>query len=663
MPRQRGQRLNFNFTKGWNTEASPLTFPEGTAQDIDNVILDIDGSIRRRGGVDYDDQNTYFGMDTIPLYNTYAVMVDEWTNVGGNGSNKLLVSQFGTTLYFHEFAGVNTISNLVDSLDFSSYAVDIPEARKGVVQVTSGLGYLFVTGQYIDPFYVAYDSGAGTVSATPIYIEIRDFDGVEDSLDVDERPATLTALHEYNLRNQGWPDSFDCILNGASKTTTDPVDYTFTHKAVYPSNADILYFGKTATGSTEDDIDRYDPSTMFKAVTGTTPAPQGKFVLDAFNRARSVVSGLSVSGADEVFDTRPKAVAFHNGRVFYAGLKDAGHTGEVYYSQQLTNIDNVGYCYQQNDPTAEEFNDLLPTDGGLLIIPDAGEILRLEEANNGILLFATNGVWEISGQEGRFSATEFTIRKVTELGVLSADTVVNADSNWFYWSTTGIVALQRDKVSQYLAADVISKATIQTGYNNITLSNRENARGTFIRNEKKIYWLYGTDEDFDGVNGRFKYNGVLVLDTQLGAFYKYSISDVVADAAPYVAGVVEMAATVDATVAEEVTALGITVTAGGVDVTVSGAGYGDQASIFSPLKLLCVRPGTAGNNALTFAEFRSNTFHDWYYYDGTGADYTSYIETGYDHGGTPMYEKSPTYVYTYLRRASKSDFPLLPGYV
>lgn len=660
MPRSRGQRLNFSFVKGLNTEASPLTFPENTALDLDNVVLDVDGSIRRRGGVDYDNKTDYFAEAPDSDYLTHAIRMGVWDNVGGDANNKFVVSQYGNTLYFHSFGGLETLENYIGGIDFSAYAINLAEARKDALNFTSGLGYLFVTGKYIDPFYVSYKSG--TLSASDILIEIRDFDGVDDNLDVDERPTDLSDYHHYNLRNQGWPKSFDCSYKEGSKSTTDPVAYTFDKSGFYPSNADIVYLGKTSIGSNADSLDRYDPTVLKKAIVGSTPAPKGHYILNAFNRDRSTLSGYNVPNGDKTFSTRPTSVAFHNGRVFYGGSTDVGYVGKVYYSQQLTNIKNAGKCYQKNDPTSEDANQILATDGGVISITDAGAIQYMEESSIGLLVFASNGVWEITGENESFTATSVDVRKVTELGVTSGESVVNADGTWLYWSNTGIVSLTRDKVSGSLTAEVVSKNTIKTFFNQIPEAIKTHVRGKYIRNEKKVYWLYSNSDSFDGLNTAFKANRVLILDVQIGAFYPYTISDVNADAPPYVSDISEMGSAVVTTVAEGVTAGGTQVTSGGVDVTVSGSGFGSEDSVFSALKLLCVRPTSVGNYGLTFGEFRGNTFHDWYYYDGVGADYVSFLETGYDHGGAPVYTKQPTYIYTYLRTTSKSDFPVLPTF-
>ena len=56
MARQRGIDAQLDLTKGFVTEANPVSFPKEAATDIDNCIIDKDKSIRRRPGVDLEQQ-------------------------------------------------------------------------------------------------------------------------------------------------------------------------------------------------------------------------------------------------------------------------------------------------------------------------------------------------------------------------------------------------------------------------------------------------------------------------------------------------------------------------------------------------------------------------------------------------------------------------------
>lgn len=652
MARYRGKKQYFHFASGWNTEAAPTTFPENTAYDLDNVIIDVDGSIRRRPGIDYETSWSRYGADfSLIDMQTYGIGFFEWRNVSGSGSINMSVTQCGLNLYFHIINGDATTATLTGSLDFSSFATDVANAKISRIQVADGLGYLFVCGRYIEPFYVTYTGTSFT--ATEISIKIRDFDGAPDTtFGVIDRPVTAGDSHIYDLLNAGWPigriNTFcgNTVMSG-TEGAYNVITYTASNS--WPSRADIQYLGVTTNGSGDLAFDR---NQLIQQTFGNTPAPNGHFITNAFSQDRYVLSGL-VGVASTNIPTRPETVAFHNGRVFWAGIFTQGLSGNIYYSQQLTEVDKAGNCYQEQDPTAETFNDLLDTDGGLLPIPGAGQIVKIMEGGDGIVVFASNGVWQISGSQGKFSATDFAVTKITDVGCCNGQSVINADNVILYWSDAGIIALQRDQITAQLNDSNLTKNTIQTGYLLLGGINRRFASGAFIAEEKKAVWFYSTDSASDGINDRYKYNGVLVLDTQLGAFYKYSISDT-AQTAPYMCGIIRTTPFSSGEVAESVTVGGVDVTVSAVTVTVSSTSY-TGVDITAWKILTAVDSATTGGAFnFTMSEFTSRSWHDWFKEDAVGINYTSYLETGYEVFGDVTLDKIPTYVFTYFSPESKS---------
>ena len=67
MSQAKANKLYRTFLKGLVTEASPLTFPENTTYDEDNMLVFPAGNRARRLGIDYEDgyQLSTYELDTI----------------------------------------------------------------------------------------------------------------------------------------------------------------------------------------------------------------------------------------------------------------------------------------------------------------------------------------------------------------------------------------------------------------------------------------------------------------------------------------------------------------------------------------------------------------------------------------------------------------------
>lgn len=464
---------------------------------------------------------------------------------------------------------------------------------------------------------------------------------------VDTRPTTLTAIHNYNLRNQGWPTSFENSPNAGGDGGTivqDPVTYTHSILGVYPSNADIIWAAKLTSAVRVASLNSYSPWQLEREIFGNTPAAKGHFIINAFDRNRQ-----SVSGIDGIYDEsrdketwRPISVVFHAGRIWYLM-----QTGEVYFSQTLTELKNAAKCYQEADPTAEDINDLVATDGGKIDIAGIAKGLTMIPVRAELAVLADNGVWTISGTaDGGFTATDQEIRQITNVGVVGRETVVNAEDVIYYWSRGGIYALIQDQVSGALQPQNISQNTIQSTYLAIPEAGKVNARAFYDEAEKKLYWFYndGDSSSYDGTNFRFKYNKALVLDLNLQAFYKYSFET---EDLPWISAMLQKKAGGFDSVTENVTDGGVQVTNSGEDVTVTTI---DTTLADVKLKFLTFAETSTDTYQYTFSELNSDRMLDWYTFDSTGTNYTSFIETGHDILEDVISEKEANTVYCFFKR-------------
>ena len=610
MPQSLNQKAVNNFVRGLVTEAAELTFPEGASVDELNCDLRRDGTRRRRLGVAYETGNV---LSTYTLGDAEQTATGSWVNVGGNADLEFLVFQKGARLYFYN-KGALPYSNQVESnsVNLASYEQSGSNgADTAKCQFTSIKGNLVVSSPEINTIAIQYSSGTFTV--TQISFDVRDFEFQGDTSTYFDNDSSPSQDRKYDAQNAGWNTG-----NGA------PTDLT--KRLTHP-----WYAGKDSSGN-------YDSAEWEKIYGGTTLTGNGHYILDFFTKNRGSASGLT--GLTKMTDTessRFRCAESFSGRVFYAGIDSAENAGTILFSKVVETVDDLGICHQQNDPTAEYLSDLYATDGGELRIPDAVKIQRLYAYQNSLFVFAENGVWQISGVDGVFRATEFSVNRVTRVGILQPQTFVEAEGVPFWWSRFGIHTLTTDPVSGQGQEQNLTIPTVQTFWDNIDADAKLKVTAVYDAINKRIYWGYpDANETVES-----KINNFLILDVPLQAFIPWKISDQASNTdcvvglafySGYGASEVALDVTSNNGVDDVVTSAGDDV----VSTQVSNTTTGDAAII-----LIC-REGS--NNKITFGAFTAIDFLDW-----GDTNYTSFAETGYDFIGDVITKKNAPYIVTYCR--------------
>lgn len=595
------------FVKGLITEAGPLTFPENASLDEENCVLNREGSRQRRLGMDFEEG---YSLRSATITASTAVTVMRWENAANNPAYQFAVVQIGNVLYVHDANPTSISNSLVGTVTIAGFAGD------KVCVGANGSGYLFVTTGSSNPIYLQYNPTTNTVTQGTITLKIRDIFGLDDGLAVDARPATLSVSHDYNLRNQGW--------------NSTQISHYFTHSSVYPSNAQQWFVGK-------DNNDDFSPQMLNKQDFGTTPAPKGRFIIDAFLRSagRNTASGLTTTADQE--DGRPSCVAFAFERVFYSGVASTipassatqpNMTGFVFYSRTVRTPTDFGQCYSDADPTSEVDSELAETDGGFINIPSSGRIYGIVPKGGFLLVMAEQGIWAITGDDGGFRATANQVVKLSDFGCLSTSSIVDMEDGIMYWNRGGIYAVLPNDTGG-LEVKNISEVTIQKFYNSLSFAAKRGATGNYDPVNRRVSWLFSTDPAYNGTSFRTKYTNELVFDTVLAAFYKHSLSSI-GEPSPYVAGYVECPNFVTR---QE-----------GVATTVD--------SVTKYLTIQFLNP-TTGSAVYTFSFYKDISFRDWKTLDTVGASYTSFLETGYELAGDTTRNKQVTYLVTHFRRSER----------
>lgn len=652
--RSQTTKLYRTYVKGLITEASPLTYPEDTSIDEDNCLIFPKGNRTRRLGADFED-SYQLSTHEIADPSTTPIVEFVWSSVNNDALTSFLCTQVGGVIYFYNIYASPISSGLKSfSVDLTSYAASgATDIESSPIQMDSGKGFLFVAGEKINPLVIEYDPDTDTIDVEAIDILIRDFEGVDDGLGVDEEPTTLSAEHQYNLQNQGWFGSTSTTaktvtLFGRQVTTTlaSSINHIQKYKDVigrYPGNNKQWILGKTQVESERGYfIGDFSPNLLNKSHVGNTRAPRGHYIVSAFNVDRSAVSGIAGLSTDTK-TYRPTSVAFFSGRVWWFSRSG------VYFSQVMTSKEKAGQCFQEADPTAEDINELVATDGGYISIPSADEIVRGVEIGDGVMAFARNGVWLIAGSDKGFSALEYLVTKVSAIGTDAPYSIVVANDNIFWWSKVGIQQIQQASgqfgpIPNSFSSNNISIMTVDTLFKEVDVDSRKFVKGIFDPSTNTVFWAYRTSS----MGRNYGYNKFLNLDTTIGAFYPWSLE---VGNYPYIAGLFLSPELTLLSNASDVVASNFNVT------TTAGEQVVAQSTELSAkpnfLHFLAAVPASSVYK-FTIGTFSNDSFVDWETYDGTGVVYNSYVESGYELLEDAIRKKQTLYLAVFFRQTEEN---------
>lgn len=633
-----------NFVKGFVTEVSPLTFPEGASLDEENFVLLKNGSRRRRFGMAEEAFSTQRAQ--IRSVSSDALTnVFEWTSPGGDATRSFLVVQDGKDIRIYDAASPVTTDNLLFTTGAPGLDITLLD-RASKVSFSSVSGMLLIASGSPVLWSVSYNTQEDKFKLESFRLKVRDVFGVEDGLSsgdrVSERPEELSDAHNYNLLNQGWGLPRRA---GNEEVNKDPIQYFHSIADKYPSNADTVSQALYADVNDSDDriTKRFFPKDLISNPLGNVEAPKGYFIIDPLERSDSRNDAIlelfrKYDELDYLNEPRvdhdktingATVVSEFAGRAFYAGFDGVLEGGDkrsprlssyVMFSRLARNPEDLNRCYSDQDPTSPDSFEALDTDGGFIQLGEAGNILAMASLGPSLVVMADNGMWSITGGSGYgFTATNFKVTKVSDVGILDRRSVVKTDNSLVCWSESGIFVVSPNEMGD-LTAQNISANTIQTFYGEIPYNDKVRAVGRYDSFDQTVRWVYSGNKE-------------LVLDLNLSAFYKNTIYGPnkvrsLFTVPPYNTINVEIPVTVE----------GQAVTVGGEVVFVPSA---VRQTGFRELKYVSLNP----LNEIVFSTFSSPTFKDWGLFDAK-----AFMVTGYVSGGDFSRYKQVPYLVTHMEQ-------------
>jgi hypothetical protein len=309
----------------------------------------------------------------------------------------------------------------------------------------------------------------------------------------------------------------------------NPITYYKERTGYYPNNTQVWWSMKRPPEVGTDRppktyLEVFDPGLRHQVSSGNTPAAKGHYIIDAFQQDRAGVSGVHAIPVKTSNGARPSSVAFYAGRVFYSGVFTSGFNTKIYFTQIIERPDQVGECYQSQDPTSEDLRDLLPSDGGVIVIPQMVQVHHMMAYGFDLYVFASNGVWRIGGSDGLgFRADDYSVSKVSGVPSIGSVNFVDVEGVPLWWNRTGIYTLAPSEQGPLQVVSV-TDATIKRFFEKIPEQSKFYAKGTYDPLTKKVQYLYRSEATEDE-SQIFNYDRILTMDTRTGAWSPWSISE------------------------------------------------------------------------------------------------------------------------------------------
>jgi hypothetical protein len=677
-----------SFVKGLITEASPLNFPENASIDEENMVLLRDGSRKRRLGLNLIPNTSILSSNLVsPVFLAGTKQSFVWESPSGSADNNIGVIRVYNSFWFCDLSSEDPLANLYNG----GTPIVIGELQNESLQATSINGnFVVVSDGLNDVITFSYIVSLNKIVWERTPIMVRDIWGVDDGLDLTTRPSTLSTKHRYNLWNQGWspnirisgvnitlindpyprPYKFSGVTTSTISsflspenelkqweatpartslpTTQTSIEYIANRNSgKFPSNSDVWHAGRIED-VTSASYGYLAINPFLANNTNNTEAPKSAFIIDAFNRGqtrRNLMAGNTSIPLDRE-NGRFSTVESYSGRVFYSGVTSSITDGDIkspnlsnyiFFTNTITSKDKLSICYQEADPTSPEINDLVATDGGTIQIPEAGRIYLLKSVLGSLLVFSSNGIWEIYGDTGGFSATSYQLNRISSVGVDGAASIVEVNGSVLYWSKSGIYSLSSDPVSGRFRAQSVSLGSIQSLYNTLGKVTIGNALGYFEEPENKVRWLFNDTEEYS-LGSPSVYNKELIFDLTLQAFYLNTLPI----SNSYGVCSFFTTSTAISIVEEEEVLVGAEPVYSSTDLIYVGT------TVITPRAAEVKYLGFSGTS-LFIASYNNDSFKDFSSIT-TPVDYSSFLVTGYDLGQSLTRTKYSNYLYLYFKK-------------
>jgi len=477
---------------GLNTNASPINTESVDASELINFDTEVPGGLRKRRALDFlaEKQAGGFyleGTKDFTLGDGYAVPSPSFyifTVAETDTYQKYLILHEDDKFLFYKLESIYDLSEI--STPFQTITVDPTyiDGDPSLFHTSYSVDRerLFILNSAISPGYFYFDLLTSQFSFVPITIFTRNLDS-----------GVSTLVNHNNV-------AYSCLVAHTSDATNEPGEgedwkvywYRF---GAYADDPDP-----------ETNVNRVSDWEIGKDYVTNIEAVQGTFTTTAFS----------------------------SGRFWIAG--NAAFPNTVYFSQTIDkDISNYGWMFSKADPINRYDSDPAKNDGGTLEINGMERIIGLTEFDQGLLIFASNGVWRIKGSSlsGGFTATDFSVDKVNDSASAGEFCTVKVEDNVFMFGYGGVFSFKADSLTGTIKHETVS-IKIDNFYQKLSVTAKSSGKALYNPSLRKVYFLTNFNDyawyKEGNVNSQpSKFKDALVFDIQSQAWTKYSLEEDDAD--------------------------------------------------------------------------------------------------------------------------------------
>lgn len=607
------------FTNGLNTETSVLTNLPSEFQDGSfNVDILPNGSIKPRRGVNALSSSTYTvqssGVNGSSLRSTPNVHFAKFKiSTSNTQQDYLLVQAIGTnkyiTVYNTDITSLQSIGSPAFELSLGTNCASQMSYKS--LSFASSDTRTYFTGLYCQPGYISLSTG--TINPTITFFDVftRNITGA----------ATTSSRVQYNNK---W---YECAEAHTSAAQYAP--------DIYPE--------------------------YWHQLTGSIPGGTATWSAASVSYTTNLVKTFSKAETLDGSQLRPTVIALHANRIWLA----LGST--LYFSQIIEDdVDTLRKgirFYQAADPFSSTDNDVVEDDGGVLPIQGAGIITGLYPLGKSLFVTTTDGVYQVSGADGIFTATNYSVNRVLNDrieskfgGVVVGETLIIAGVDALWISKREDTLFGSDSVSfEKLTEAVVSTQNdsrvigIKTLYKSIPEASKKAMKVVYSSSDSTIYIFYNeslTSYDISKASASEPgyYTNWLKFNTITKTYTKHSIIDNAGSSKPYITCPFILPTGTDSS-SQEVVSNSDNVVSNSNNVVIS-IPFGSPELLF----LGAIHKQADDDLVYLFGEMESENVTDWAYDAAYEDDYDAKVYCGVQVFGDVSRRKSATYIFFVFKK-------------